>query len=138
VSVSVITFMTTCQYSRLPVISVCPYYTSKELKKEADIIFMPYNYLIDPKVTLHFCQQFCVYVKSVLFHICKIYCKIHAASIVYIEIFCCVYVFQVICADLNNSLAVCVLYGHCQFNYCFYLISRMCVIGGIVVKCNEI
>jgi len=24
---------------------------SKELKKDADIIFMPYNYLIDPKVT---------------------------------------------------------------------------------------
>jgi len=31
-------------------VSVCPYYTSKELKKDADIIFMPYNYLIDPKV----------------------------------------------------------------------------------------
>jgi len=32
------------------VFSVCPYYTSRELKKDADIIFMPYNYLIDPKV----------------------------------------------------------------------------------------
>lgn len=27
----------------------CPYYLSKELKQEADIIFMPYNYLLDPK-----------------------------------------------------------------------------------------
>ena len=35
----------------MPVTRICPYYTSKELKKEADIIFMPYNYLIDPKVT---------------------------------------------------------------------------------------
>jgi len=33
------------------VTSVCPYYISKELKRDADIIFMPYNYLIDPKVT---------------------------------------------------------------------------------------
>jgi len=37
------------EYSWL-VLSVCPYYTSRELKKDADIIFMPYNYLIDPKV----------------------------------------------------------------------------------------
>ncbi|CAB3234768.1 unnamed protein product [Arctia plantaginis] len=27
----------------------CPYYLSKELKQEADIIFMPYNYILDPK-----------------------------------------------------------------------------------------
>ncbi|XP_045785549.1 regulator of telomere elongation helicase 1 homolog [Maniola jurtina] len=27
----------------------CPYYLSKELKQEADIVFMPYNYLLDPK-----------------------------------------------------------------------------------------
>lgn len=28
----------------------CPYYLSKELKQQADIIFMPYNYLLDPRV----------------------------------------------------------------------------------------
>ncbi|XP_059614079.1 regulator of telomere elongation helicase 1 homolog [Phlebotomus argentipes] len=27
----------------------CPYYMSKELYKEANIIFMPYNYILDPK-----------------------------------------------------------------------------------------
>ncbi|ESO04380.1 hypothetical protein HELRODRAFT_79366 [Helobdella robusta] len=29
--------------------SFCPYYLAKELKKEADVIFMPYNYVLDPK-----------------------------------------------------------------------------------------
>lgn len=29
---------------------VCPYYIAKELKNDADIIFMPYNYLLDAKV----------------------------------------------------------------------------------------
>lgn len=29
---------------------VCPYYLSRSLKQEADVIFMPYNYLVDPKV----------------------------------------------------------------------------------------
>lgn len=28
----------------------CPYYASKELHKEAEIIFLPYNYLLDPKI----------------------------------------------------------------------------------------
>lgn len=28
----------------------CPYYVTRELKNEADIIFMPYNYLLDPKL----------------------------------------------------------------------------------------
>uniref|UniRef100_A0A6P7G993 Regulator of telomere elongation helicase 1 homolog n=1 Tax=Diabrotica virgifera virgifera TaxID=50390 RepID=A0A6P7G993_DIAVI len=28
----------------------CPFYMSKELKDQADIIFMPYNYLIDPSI----------------------------------------------------------------------------------------
>lgn len=28
----------------------CPYYASKELMENADIVFMPYNYLLDPKI----------------------------------------------------------------------------------------
>ena len=31
---------------------VCPYYMARELKTTADIIFMPYNYLLDLKVCL--------------------------------------------------------------------------------------
>lgn len=30
-------------------LKVCPYYASKELTSDADITFMPYNYLLDPK-----------------------------------------------------------------------------------------
>ena len=28
----------------------CPYYTARQLKETADILFMPYNYLLDKKV----------------------------------------------------------------------------------------
>lgn len=31
----------------------CPYFVSKDIAKRADIIFMPYNYLIDPKIRAH-------------------------------------------------------------------------------------
>lgn len=30
-------------------LSCCPYFLSKELKQNADVIFMPYNYLLDTK-----------------------------------------------------------------------------------------
>ena len=30
--------------------SFCPYYYSKEFAKDADLIFMPYNYILDKKV----------------------------------------------------------------------------------------
>ena len=30
---------------------MCPYYLARELKSQADIIFMPYNYILDIKVT---------------------------------------------------------------------------------------
>ena len=31
------------------ILRVCPYYMARELKANADIIFMPYNYLLDAK-----------------------------------------------------------------------------------------
>lgn len=30
---------------------LCPYYLSRNLRQQADIIFMPYNYLLDAKVS---------------------------------------------------------------------------------------
>lgn len=32
------------------VFKCCPYYASNKLRKDAEIIFLPYNYLIDPKI----------------------------------------------------------------------------------------
>ena len=29
---------------------MCPYYAARELKDHVDIVFCPYNYLIDPKI----------------------------------------------------------------------------------------
>ncbi|RZC33001.1 DEAD 2 domain containing protein [Asbolus verrucosus] len=36
----------------------CPYYMAKELKLNADIVFMPYNYLLDPRTTKTLGVQF--------------------------------------------------------------------------------
>jgi len=36
--------------SRLFFYRFCPYFAARELKEKADIIFMPYNYLLDAKV----------------------------------------------------------------------------------------
>jgi regulator of telomere elongation helicase 1 len=32
----------------------CPYYVARQLKETADILFMPYNYLLDKKVKFKF------------------------------------------------------------------------------------
>ena len=34
-----------------PFFRFCPYYMARELRKEADLIFMPYNYVLDFKVS---------------------------------------------------------------------------------------
>lgn len=31
-------------------LEVCPFYAAKDLVQGADIVFMPYNYLFDPKI----------------------------------------------------------------------------------------
>ena len=35
---------------------MCPYYLAKELKSNADVIFMPYNYILDLKVRIESCD----------------------------------------------------------------------------------
>lgn len=48
-------YQATCNKSNLLFFSTnircCPYYTARNLKDGADILFMPYNYLLDKKVT---------------------------------------------------------------------------------------
>ena len=41
-----------CTFLRVSVhvFQACPYYGSRELATSADIIFCPYNYLIDPSI----------------------------------------------------------------------------------------
>lgn len=38
------------KHQLLPFYRVCPYYMARELKTNAEIVFMPYNYMLDPKV----------------------------------------------------------------------------------------
>lgn len=42
-----------CIFGRLFPYRMCPYYLARELQSEADIIFMPYNYILDLKVYIH-------------------------------------------------------------------------------------
>ena len=35
---------------------MCPYYLAKELKSNADVIFMPYNYILDLKIRIESCD----------------------------------------------------------------------------------
>uniref|UniRef100_A0A8C5HBJ2 Regulator of telomere elongation helicase 1 n=1 Tax=Gouania willdenowi TaxID=441366 RepID=A0A8C5HBJ2_GOUWI len=44
-----VTFRTNVLISLVRTLKVCPYYLSISLKQQADVIFMPYNYMLDPK-----------------------------------------------------------------------------------------
>jgi hypothetical protein len=40
----------------------CPYFTARALAEDADIIFCPYNYLVDPGMYSHTCIVLSVWV----------------------------------------------------------------------------
>ena len=48
------------------VLQACPYYATRTLMDEADIIFCPYNYLVDPLIR----RQVCMCVQYVCVCVC--------------------------------------------------------------------
>ena len=41
---------------------MCPYYLAREMQAEADIVFMPYNYILDIKVQyMYVCMYVCIH-----------------------------------------------------------------------------
>jgi len=52
--------------------SVCPYFLSRKMAKSADLIFMPYNYIIDQKVRVHMSARGCTRVYMCV-HVCRAY-----------------------------------------------------------------
>lgn len=73
----------------------CPYYMTKELKMEADIIFMPYNYLLDPKTRK--ANGVDLVVSVMIYHACNI-CII--VILFYLHIIC---IFVQFAFNLMNS-----------------------------------
>lgn len=73
----------------------CPYYMARELKTNADIIFMPYNYLLDLKVSF-IVNTFCIFVKLLLYEQCSIYLLIKQFIMISIN--------QPLCLNLNASV----------------------------------
>jgi regulator of telomere elongation helicase 1 len=49
--------------------SMCPFFMSRELVKDAHIVFMPYNYLMDPKLRSSHGVELKVYIQLLAFRI---------------------------------------------------------------------